>query len=309
MIVNLVNLKEYFKLFTRNIEESFTDLLDNFEIPYDENGNIELDDLDHIKNINLKVFYNKLKEELMRTGLDSNLNDYVTIPEGSSIPSMPAALMNNILTKFESVVQSLFNNNITRQKLPGFHAAQITNVGWSPLNETIENVSYNKTLRYHPEGKPYIEVMLPASFLGINKNDEHYKNMTNEEIIAELESKGLDMIIGYRIPTEGKQSVCNMKVVGIIDDAFGSTIVVPDDWVSQTGSDFDIDSVYGIQFETYKTKSGEIHRVEYKEAKDRTKYDWFNYITKFAEDKDLDPNVKSKIADAKKKLILNFNLN
>lgn len=65
----------------------------------------------------------------MRTGLDSNLNDYVTIPEGSSIPSMPAALMNNILTKFESVVQSLFNNNITRQKLPGFHAAQITNVG------------------------------------------------------------------------------------------------------------------------------------------------------------------------------------
>ena len=88
----------------------YDDLLDNFEIPYDENGNIELDDLNHIKNINLKVFYNKLKEELMRTGLDSNLNDYVTIPEGSSIPSMPAALMNNILTKFESVVQSLFNN-------------------------------------------------------------------------------------------------------------------------------------------------------------------------------------------------------
>ena len=56
--------------------------------------------------------------------------------------------------------------------------------------------------------------------------------MTNEEIIAELEAKGLDMIIGYRIPTEGKQSVCNMKVVGIVDDAFGSTIVVPDDWVS-----------------------------------------------------------------------------
>lgn len=294
--------KEYFKLFTRNIEESFTDLLDNFEIPYDENGNIELDDLNHIKNINLKVFYNKLKEELMRTGIDSNLNDYVTIPEGSSIPSMPAALMNNVLTKFESVVQSLFNNNITRQKLPGFHAAQITNVGWSPLNETIEDVSYNKTLKYHPGGEPYIEVMLPASFLGINKNDEHYKNMTNKEIIAELEAKGLDMIIGYRIPTEGKQSVCNMKVVGITDDAFGSTIVVPDDWVSQTGSDFDIDSVYGIQFETYKIKSGEVFPVEYKEAKNRNKYDWFNYVTRFTEDKDLDPNVKSKIADAKKEI-------
>ena len=294
--------KEYFKLFTRNIEESFTDLLDNFEIPYDENGNIELDDTNHIKDINLKVLYNKLKEELLRTGIDSNLVDYVDIPKDSSIPLMPAALMNNVLTKFESVVQSLFNNNITRQKLPGFHAAQITNVGWSPLNESIDDVSYNKNLKYHPNGKSYIEVMLPASFLGINKNDEHYKDMTNNEIIAELESKGLDIIIGYRIPTEGKQSVCNMKVVGIVDDTFGSTIVVPDDWVSQTGSDFDIDSVYGIQFETYKIKSGEIFPIEYKEAKDRTKYDWFNYVIKFTEDKDLDPYVKSDIAKAKEEI-------
>lgn len=291
--------KEYFKLFTRNIEESFNDLLDNFEIPRDKDGNIELDEQGNIKGINLKVFYNKLKEEMLRTGLNSNLADYVNIPEGSTIPSMPAALMNNVFTKFESIVQSLFNNNITRQKLPGFHAAQITNVGWSPLNESIDNVSYNKTLKYHPDGKPYIEVMLPASFLGINKNDEHYKNMTNNEIIAELEKKGLDTIIGYRIPTEGKQSVCNMKVVGLIDDTFGSTIVVPDDWVSQTGSDFDIDSVYGIQFETYKTKSGEINSVKYKKAKDRTKYDWFNYIIRFSENKELDPNIKGKIAEAK----------
>ena len=62
------------------------------------------------------------------------------------------------------------------------------------------------------------------------------------------------MLIGYRIPTEGKQSMAVMKVVGFIDDALGSTIVVPDAWVAQTGSDFDIDSVYGIQYATYIDK-------------------------------------------------------
>lgn len=300
--------KEYFRLFSQNIEESFSDLLDEFEVPRDENGNIKLDENGNIENINMGVFYNKLKEEMMRTGLDSNLMDYVSIPQDSSAPLMPS-YMNNILTKFESVVQSLFNSNITRQKLPGFHGAQITNIGWKSLSaQGIDTVSYGKTygkeLRYHPDGKGYIEVMLPASFLGIDKNSEHYKTMTDEDILKELEKEGLDMVIGYRIPTEGKQSVCNMKIVGLTDDATGSTIVVPDDWVSQTGSDFDIDSVYGIQFETYTTREGQVKKIKYKTSVNE--YDWFDYVRRFA-DKTLDPNVKGAIAQAKEAITKELN--
>ena len=54
-----------------------------------------------------------------------------------------------------------------------------------------------------------------------------------------------------------------MKVVGFLDDAQGSTIVVPDDWVSQTGSDFDIDSVYGIQYNTTINADGNIQKILY----------------------------------------------
>ena len=81
--------------------------------------------------------------------------------------------------------------------------------------------------------------------------------MSKEAIIAELEIKGLDIVMGYRIPTEGKQSICNMKCVGFIDDAYGSTIVVPNDWVSQTGSDFDIDKLYFMRKEFRLNKSNE----------------------------------------------------
>ena len=66
-------------------------------------------------------------------------------------------------------------------------------------------------------------------------------------------SDELRTMIGYRIPTEGKQSMVVMKVVpypgsedGFLPSAYGSTIVVPDEWVTQTGSDFDVDSVYGM---------------------------------------------------------------
>lgn len=292
--------KALYEMYTSNITESFTNLMDEWQIPYDENNNIKINKDGYIEGLNTKVFYDKLKEQLMRSGLDTNLADYVTLSDDFNIPKMPS-YMNNVLTRFESVVQSIFNNNITRQTLPGFHAVQVTNIGFQSLSDGITEHKYSKDFRYHPEGKGYIEVGLPLSFLHINRNDEHYKNMTNEEILAELEKKGLDKIVGYRIPTEGKQSMCNMKVTRILDDSYGSTIIVPDDWVSQTGSDFDVDSVYALNYETYKTNTGEVKKIEYKTADERNKYDWFNYVRRFT-DKSLNKDIKGTILEAKKEL-------
>ena len=290
--------KEYFRLYSTNIETSAISLLNDLEIPCDENGNLLLDENNNIEHINLKVFYKKLEEELMRTGIDNNMLDYVKVKDDAIKPEMPE-FFNNFANKFESVVQSIFNNAITRQKLPGFHAAQVTNIGFKPLSDKIENVSYDAELRYHPDGKGYIEVKLPYSVLGIDKNSKHYKNMTDKEILKELEESGLDMVIGYRIPTESKASVCNMKIVGFVSDAFGSTIIVPDDWVSQTGSDFDIDSVYGIQPETYTDKTGKVNKIAYIDKPNI--YNWFSYIRRNSEES-INSNVKDEIKNSKKEI-------
>ncbi len=291
--------QEFFKYYTTNIAESAQKLLQEFEIPTDEDGNIILNEKGEIDGLNLKVFLNKLKDEILRRGATSNTLDYVTIEDGNSLPNMPASLMNNVMTMFESVTQSLFNNSITRQTLPGFHAAQVTNIGFKPFAEGKENISYSKELKYHPNGDPYIQVMLPYSTLGINRNSAHYKGMTDDKILDELAKEGLNEVIGYRIPTEGKQSACVMRIVGFIDDALGSTIIVPDDWVSQTGSDFDIDSVYGITAETYKTKDGQVKRIKFKN--ELTKYDWYNYIRDL-DLKEIDEATKGKIIEAKNKI-------
>ena len=75
-----------------------------------------------------------------------------------------------------------------------------------------------RELKYHPEVKDadgnikqeaYAEVMIPR-----------WSNLIpNDYPIKQLEKEGLDIQIAYRIPTEGKQSVSVVKVVGFLDDS------------------------------------------------------------------------------------------
>ena len=303
--------EEFFKLYSANIRDSFNNLANELNIPRDANDNILFEADGTIKGIDYHTFFNKLKEECMRLGLDSNMMDYVTLAEQAVNPitgrpnaNMPM-ILSNAITKLESVSQSVFNRAITRQTLPGFHAAQITNVGFKA---TREQISYSKELRYHPvtkehpEGERYVEIMLPASNFGFAKNADGSYKKSKEDLLKELQAAHLDTLIGYRIPTEGKQSVCVMKVVGLLDDAQGSTIVVPDDWVSQTGSDFDIDSVYGIQYSSYIDKHGNIRKQNYSDELDI--YDYANYVNRHLEkaDKIKDKSVRETFEKLNKEI-------
>ena len=288
--------KEFFKLYVANIKDSFNSLVKELNIPTNEDGSIKLDVNGNIEGLDMKLFFNKLRKECLRQGLDSNILEFFTLNEDTPYTELGRAntimptYMTNMMSKAQNVCQSMFNNAITRQKLPGFHAAQVTNVG------------YSKHLRYHPNGGRYIEVLLPKSNFGFAKNEDGTYKASDEELLEQLQRAKLDTIIGYRIPTEGKQSICAMKVVGFTDDAQGSTIVVPDDWVAQTGSDFDIDSVYGIQYSSYVDKHGNIRKQSYSDELDI--YDYANYVNRHLEkaDKIKDKSVKAAFEKLNKEI-------
>ena len=344
-------------LYAQNIKESNANLLERLNIKYDENGNFSMSEADGIVGLDTQVFCDMLKDELLRQAQDNEMMDYVTLntspveevltANGFGLDTrMPIIANNAIRVKFESIAQALFNSNVTRQTLPGFHAAQITGIGWKTTDEVVYNLipMYNGTdlkkqltakqwrkldrkdrgkyipnngigtatdLKYHPAeyknketGKiiteqqyldlsdearekytlngaaTYIEVRVPKSMFNFeyyhkDKNGENTRLKTDEELRQELERAGLDEFVGYRIPTEGKQSIAIMKVVGFIDDSYGSTIVVPDDWVAQTGSDFDIDSVYSVVYNnTINEVTGRIEKIKY-----RTEFNWNTYIS------------------------------
>ena len=422
-------INTFFKNYCANIKEDFKKLLFNMGWKEDKNGKLVNIDSDK-QTLDFTDFYKKARIEAQRLGMDSNFIEYLT-PDEFGNPAMPN-YMNNVSSKLESIAQAIFNSSITRQKFPGWHAAQVTQVGHGM--KVLDNNGKLRELKYHPtiykvKENPYKKVSLNltytpdnadangmgAVFMGLDENgntigefyiDAYYdfknkdtkswrtdidknkvsfssigqgieidKEQRNKgygkafyyEIAVELAKKGktlvsakddnrteatnrvwkslvkdgyakkvgnryefineniiniqqeayaeimiprwsnlipntpealemiqkegLDIQLAYRIPTEGKQSVSIVKVVGFLDDVYGSTIMLPDEWVTQTGSDFDVDSVYGIchSLKVVKDKNGNIKRIKKYSADDfKTDYAKYKYY--------IEDNINNKIS-------------
>lgn len=221
--------------FSANIKESYNRLIDKlgWKTIVNEDSTLKIVNKDGTENLKYNYFYRECLREFERVGIDSNIEDYLK-PGIDGNPLMPEWFP-ILSTKLENIAQAVFNNNITRQTISGYHGVQTTNIGWS------------RKLKYYPveEGKqlPVVEIMIPAYSKPIK---DAIKKLGKEKVLELLREKGLDEHIGYRIPTEGKQSMAIFRVVDFLDDAYGSTIVVPNEWVTQTGSDFDVDSIYSL---------------------------------------------------------------
>lgn len=299
---------EYQEAYTTNIREDFLSFLEAMGWELDKSGkivnsNYATTDADgnplnaetiksNRETLNLTDYYARARQEAVRLGMDSNFMEYL-IPDEFGKPVMPNA-MNNVQQKLESVGQALFNRAITRQTLPGWHAAQITGIG------------YSKKLKFDPE-TGVMEIYLPrwSNLIPKGKTPEE-----NEAILKQMQEEGLDIHLGYRIPTEGKQSISVLRVVGFTNDALGSTIVVPDAWVTQTGSDFDVDSIYGIAWELYRKKGKDgkytVHKIPYEEDTTDDRMLYVTYVNQRLDNKvkrnDLGEEIDSAVKEIKSRL-------
>lgn len=294
-------IKDFFDCFTANIQESFNDAASRIGVEINNKGEITYDG--ETVAIDNNKFIALIKDELTRRGLDSNYRKYAEINPETGLPYMPA-WSNLVRSKLESIVNSIFTNNITRQTLKGFHASQVANIGMTELGESLkgkigeftqskfeEKHGYRlgRKLNFHKDGSQIIEILLPKWQVKAYNTYDAEGNLVKEVTLEDLQKAGLDTMIGYRIPTEGKQSIGVMKVVGLLDETQGSTIVVPDDWVLQTGADFDIDSIYGIYHAAYFDKEGKPHKVEYIDGDDQESIDkrYYNYIRRTLDREDI----------------------
>lgn len=297
----------FFKNYCANIKEDFKKLLFNMGWKEDKNGKLVNINSDK-QTLDFTDFYKKARIEAQRLGMDSNFIEYLT-PDEFGNPAMPN-YMNNVSSKLESIAQAIFNSSITRQKFPGWHAAQVTQVGHGM--KVLDNNGKLRELKYHPKIIVNKETGAKIEETEYNKLSDEDKNKyeVKQEAYAEvmiprwsnlipntpealemIQKEGLDIQLAYRIPTEGKQSVSIVKVVGFLDDVYGSTIMLPDEWVTQTGSDFDVDSVYGVchSLKVVKDKNGNIKRIKKYSADDfKTDYAKYKYY--------IEDNINNKIS-------------
>lgn len=302
----------FFKNYCANIKEDFKKLLFNMGWKEDKNGRLVNIDNDK-QTLDFTDFYKKARIEAQRLGMDSNFIEYLT-PDEFGNPAMPN-YMNNVSSKLESIAQAIFNSSITRQKFPGWHAAQVTQVGHGM--KVLDNNGKLRELKYHPRIIVNKETGIEIEEIEYDKLSDEDKNKyevkqeayaevmiprwsnlipNTPEAIEMIQKEGLDIQLAYRIPTEGKQSVSIVKVVGFLDDVYGSTIMLPDEWVTQTGSDFDVDSVYGIchSLKVVKDKNGNIKRIK-KYSTDDFKTDYAKY--KYYIEDNINNKISSDIED------------
>ena len=76
---------------------------------------------------------------------------------------------------------------------------------------------------------------------------------------SKLPDELLEMF-GYRIPTQGHNSMSYMKVVGLLPETYSDIVIAPSEFVTQMGSDFDIDKLY-VNFYAHTEKDGKIKKV------------------------------------------------
>ena len=247
-----------FRNMAANINASFKDVCAILNIPLDSKGNIMFDENGNIKGLNYERLIKLARENAARNGADKNTLDFLTTDENGQ-PKFPM-YMNSISSKIENLVNGVLNRSITRQKMPGWHAAQVSDFGFQVDKHTKKDsrLAYRKVGKFDNQDIYYAEIRLP-------RWNKILKDIPLEELNNNID-KYIDedarTMIGYRIPTEGKQSVVIMRVVEFLPDTYDSTVVLPDEWVAQSGSDFDVDSVYAMTFGLTKNKDGVITRYD-----------------------------------------------
>lgn len=273
-------VKDFIENYIENVHSSYIEFIEDMGWKLDENGNIV--NKDGSDNLNFEKLLDYFQSEQLRLGLTSNMTEYFEIDEKTGKAKMPNYLALNS-SKQESILNSLITKRIARQELPGWHGTQVSGVGMGVIKENADGSLKVVKPEYHPtvyrnKNNNNIDLhedeYLEKVKNGTIKEDEWFKTTaeyieilvpkynsamfddtkSDEEILKELEEKGLDKSIVYRMPTEGKQSVAIAKIIGFVDNSYGSTVFVSDEWVTQTGSDFDIDTIYAITYEMYRNK-------------------------------------------------------
>ena len=157
----------------------------------------------------------------------------------------------NLTNKIEDLLLSVFKNQIQRQKIKGGNVVLVSNFG---LSDSL-HVKY-KDENDPSKGIDYIPAYMPAYMRSmftdylVQKDETRKDGSTmsywtiDYDKLERNNEKELLNIIGYRIPTEDKYSIMPIRIVGFMPVVAGTTIMLPSDIITMSGTDFDIDKLF-----------------------------------------------------------------
>lgn len=204
-----------------------------------------------------------LMEDLETQDADNNILDGVTFnPETGRMNLSLSAISNN--SWLESRIISMINKEVIDVNLPGGAFIQRSAFGMAADQMDVMSdkmLNNGVALKTVDEKDGSLQSIISINlFKHIIPN---YENMTfiearqwllDHNIIGENSEP---QAIGYRIPTQAQASIQALKFMDVLPEIMGDTIVLPEDFTKQTGSDFDIDKLYVSRYQ-YDKKGNRI---------------------------------------------------
>ena len=219
------------------------------------------DDKGNIDNVK---FYNLLVNEAESRNWNKHDVKYFELDDNNRF-KIPL-FYNNLSSKIEPLLSSIINNKVLKLKRTGNSYVLRTQEGFQGFNDkTLYTDSYDgelKPARWEKDGeivspdtkgatfKP-AQVLVPRSL---------FKDLNNRE----LKSLNPELLqsFGYRIPTNGYNTMSAMEIVGFLPTGEETGIVAPREFIVQMGSDFDVDKLNMFTYELTKDQEGNIIKDE-----------------------------------------------
>ena len=224
-----------------------------------------------------------LDRELSEGGVDENISYGLQIgADGKFI--IPLDLSPGS-PKYQAMINAIASKNIAKKKSKGQSTVLMTEFGFEINKGSIKDsgiiftsafdMEYGMLKPARMEGdvaKP-AQVFLPNKFFINGKKVDLRKYTTKDDngaIILDPKKVPQEILkgMGFRIPTQGYNSISPVEIAGFLPEEMGDIVVAPASFVTQMGSDFDIDKLYNYFYKLQKGKNGVLEKADKPSLKD-----------------------------------------
>lgn len=251
-------VKKYLDLNSKRIELGYNQLVKKLGLTVDNEGNITSKDSQKL--------IDTLKQQALEDWASDNIIDAIEEIEKYGIDTAPNR------TKLEYVLMSLADKLTISQKTFGKPMVQVstalfekmgirTSVQKDKMLFSSNDLNFYKVTYDSYEDAEKTIPTKDAKIVSVGSMEVYlpaiYKGIFNK---GKLDSRLLNLI-GFRIPTQGLNSIESIIVKDFLPEEMGDVVVLPTEIVAKAGSDFDIDKLNMFIPNSYRDKKGNYHYV------------------------------------------------
>ena len=187
-----------------------------------------------------------LKSEAENRALPANLIDSLQVTQDTKTLRYKFDSMVN-KAKIDSMLMSIINSRLIRQKINGDALIQGASSGFETKGTRVKS---SNTLKFYTQEGPNGETTHAEVMIAMNDNYRPLLKKYNGDLdalnkaIAEGKvDKRLLQMVGYRIPTQGLNSMDILQVKKFLPESSATLIILPTEIVAKSGGDYDIDKM------------------------------------------------------------------